>query len=646
MTARLTTGLAAAALLTTGIACTGAAQAADPSGYPHELAFGAGKLIAGGDAVYAVGIEDDRAYVAEVGAGTAVEVGAGAAWIDAALEADGTTLRVVTWAEDGYHYWTVDTDDLSVNDEGQPAAGASPEALGTDAGGVFEVRDVQEQGLRLVTGAGGVRLTDSESSDSASIGGVAARGDLGDRTWYAAGTDFANQTATLWTYDEATEAVGDPVALGADGDPDSFVEGLAVDQAEGVVYALSWRDNEDAPQSFGITAVQDGPDTYLPLRYRAQDIALSPDGETLYLASNDSVLALDTDRLADYEDESEADAVYVDSTVSALAVDPSRTVYAASDAPAVHAFAVPAAPSDLVATPDSMSTTAFSATWDEGKYAWERDDSDPIRYRYTVRDAEGVVVASDSTRDQVLYVEGLQPGATYSVEVTASNGLVLSAATVREVTTHSRHVAAPSAVSVQGGLTVGGTLSLASTGAWEPGTTLAYEWYGSVGETGGAIGSGPTLTLTSDHLGMTITAVVTGTSPAAAGVTLFASATGTVAHPPVATPPVATTPNPPATTPTQPPAPTLGTLTAPRPTITGRAKVGKTLTAKPGSWTAGTKLSFAWSANGKRIKGADDRTLKLSKALKGKRISVEVTGKKPGYRTATTESAQTGKVRG
>ena len=35
---------------------------------------------------------------------------------------------------------------------------------------------------------------------------------------------------------------------------------------------------------------------------RAQRIALSPDGETLYLAQSDSVFALDTDRLVDYEE--------------------------------------------------------------------------------------------------------------------------------------------------------------------------------------------------------------------------------------------------------------------------------------------------------------------------------------------------------
>ena len=294
-----------------------------------------------------------------------------------------------------------------------------------------------------------------------------------------------------------------------------------------------------------------------------------------------------------------------------------------------------------------MSTTALSASWDEGKYSWELEEGEDglTQYAYTVRTGEGVFVTSGTTYDQVVYVDGLQPGTTYTVEVTASNGLFTSEPTTTSVATFGRYVSAPSAVTVQGNLTVGSQLSLATTGSWEAGTSVSYEWYGSSGEMGGAIGTGPTLTLTADHLGMTITGVATGTKAGAAGVTIDAQANGTVKSAPVVTPPVVT---PPATTPpTSPPpaAATPGKLTAPKPKITGQAKVGKTLAAKAGSWTSGTKLTYHWSANGKRIKGADDAKLKLTKSLKGKKISVEVTGTKPGYTTVTQESKQTGKVR-
>ena len=88
-----------------------------------------------------------------------------------------------------------------------------------------------------------------------------------------------------------------------------------------------------------------------------------------------------------------------------------------------------------------------------------------------------------------------------------------------------------------------------------------------------------------------------------------------------------------------------GTLKAAKPKVKGKAKVGKKLTAKPGTWTAGTKLTYKWFANGKAIKGATHKTLKLKKSLKGKRITVKVTGTKAGYAKAAKVSKKTGKVK-
>jgi len=63
-----------------------------------------------------------------------------------------------------------------------------------------------------------------------------------------------------------------------------------------------------------------------------------------------------------------------------------------------------------------------------------------------------------------------------------------------------------------------------------------------------------------------------------------------------------------------------------------------------GVWTRGTRLSYAWYANGKAIKHATAKRLTLTKAQKGKRITVKVTGKQTGYRTVSRTSAKTAKV--
>ena len=86
-------------------------------------------------------------------------------------------------------------------------------------------------------------------------------------------------------------------------------------------------------------------------------------------------------------------------------------------------------------------------------------------------------------------------------------------------------------------------------------------------------------------------------------------------------------------------------LTVKTPTVSGTAKVGKTLTAKASGWTTGTKKSYQWYANGAKVKGATKSTLKITSKQKGKKIVVKVTGKKAGYTTVTKASKSTAKVR-
>lgn len=75
--------------------------------------------------------------------------------------------------------------------------------------------------------------------------------------------------------------------------------------------------------------------------------------------------------------------------------------------------------------------------------------------------------------------------------------------------------------------------------------------------------------------------------------------------------------------------------------VTGVARVGRVLTAKPGAWTAGTRFAFQWLANGHALARAHARTLRLTSALRGKKIRVLVTGTKPGFATVSRMSAPT-----
>ena len=90
---------------------------------------------------------------------------------------------------------------------------------------------------------------------------------------------------------------------------------------------------------------------------------------------------------------------------------------------------------------------------------------------------------------------------------------------------------------------------------------------------------------------------------------------------------------------------TLPSLTGSTPKISGTAKVGKTLTAKPGSWTKGTTLTYQWLAGGVVIDGQTGKTLKLAAEQKGTTIKVKVTGSKAGYATVAKTSKATKKVK-
>jgi hypothetical protein len=155
-----------------------------------------------------------------------------------------------------------------------------------------------------------------------------------------------------------------------------------------------------------------------------------------------------------------------------------------------------------------------------------------------------------------------------------------------------------------------------STGSWMDGTDLSYQWFVGGAPVVGATSTSYTPTV--GDLGATVRVEVTGARTDYPTVTHASAESAVVA---------------------------AGVLASSKPTIRGKPKVGKTLTAKPGSWTAGTTFSYAWYANGKKLKHQSAARLTLTKAQKGARITVKVTGEKPGYTTASKTSARTAKVR-
>ncbi|MCX4396004.1 hypothetical protein [Streptomyces sp. NBC_01767] len=79
-----------------------------------------------------------------------------------------------------------------------------------------------------------------------------------------------------------------------------------------------------------------------------------------------------------------------------------------------------------------------------------------------------------------------------------------------------------------------------------------------------------------------------------------------------------------------------------QPTISGTAKVGRTLKAAKGSWTpAPTSYGYQWYANGKAISGATKSSLTLKSAQRGKKITVKVTARRTGHASGSATSRAT-----
>lgn len=235
--------------------------------------------------------------------------------------------------------------------------------------------------------------------------------------------------------------------------------------------------------------------------------------------------------------------------------------------------------------------TANPGTWTPGTtftYQWS---------------ANGTAIAGATAK--TLKLASAQAGKKLSVVVTGRQQGYSTATSTSSAT--ATKVATTSVPKVSGTVAVGITLT-ATPGTWTSGTALSYRWYADGTAISGA--TAKTFKLTSAQAGRAITVKVTGKLSGYPTVTETSTATAKV-------------------------------ISRGAPKVTGTAKAGSTLTASPGTWTAGTTFTYQWSANGTAIAGATGKTFTLTSAQVGKKVRVTVTGKKSGYATAKSTSAET-----
>ena len=162
-----------------------------------------------------------------------------------------------------------------------------------------------------------------------------------------------------------------------------------------------------------------------------------------------------------------------------------------------------------------------------------------------------------------------------------------------------------------------GQVVSASLGTWFPvPDSLTYQWYAGNVAIPGATGS--SYQISAADVGKTVAVKVTGTKDGFPALSKTSKQTDVV----------------------------TGTFAkSPAPKITGSVRIGKTLKVVTGTWSPKPTFTYQWYANGKKISKATKASFKLTKSLKGKRITVVVTANKQYYSTLIRTSTATSKVK-
>ena len=298
--------------------------------------------------------------------------------------------------------------------------------------------------------------------------------------------------------------------------------------------------------------------------------------------------------------------------VISLQVTVTQVGYA--DAVASSAGTTPVAPGTFLNTrpPTVVGTAQVGVPLTATKGAWTPRAS--VDYQWVVG---GVEVAGATKKTFTPRPQDL--GKPVTIEVLASRSGYLTALVPATPTASTlpgvfRSTKAPD---VTGRAMVGRTLR-ASTGAWSlDGVDLAYQWFAGTKAIKGA--TDPTYQPTPAEAGQPIHVVVTASSLGYTSVTAASTDTDPVL---------------------------LGVATVAKPTVTGRAVVGRTLTAHVATFAPSTATPrYRWLRGHQPIRGAHDATYVLRSADVGHRIHVEVTVRSAHWVPVTRHSVATAQVR-
>lgn len=212
---------------------------------------------------------------------------------------------------------------------------------------------------------------------------------------------------------------------------------------------------------------------------------------------------------------------------------------------------------------------------------------------------------------------GTQKVYLYAINAGGTRGDNVQIGTATVTIGHTAALTSTPTPKVTGTTKVGKTLT-ATAGKWKPApVALNYQWLRNGTPITGA--SKTTYTLTAADLGAYVAVKVTGSKAGYTTTSKTSASTSKIS---------------------------LGSLTTATVKVSGTANVGRTLTAKPGTWKPGsTTFTYQWYRNSTAIKTATKSSYTLTAPDLGTKLKVKVTGHSAGYKAASKTSKQTAKVR-
>ncbi len=230
--------------------------------------------------------------------------------------------------------------------------------------------------------------------------------------------------------------------------------------------------------------------------------------------------------------------------------------------------------------------------------------------------ADGVAIAGANAK--AFTPSGSELGKGLSVAVTATRPNFSGATAVSPAIAVAPGALAPTTLpSVSGSLRFGGTLT-ASPGVWSPAvTSFTYQWLVDGSDVTGA--TAMTFKPRAGDVGKPVSLRVRAAKGGYSAVFATSAPTAALGAAPVSV--------------------------SVRPAISGTPRVGQSLTASTGTWSR-TELSFEyqWLIEGVPVSGANASTFSPRSVDLGRAVSVEVTARRTGYATTTSQSASTAAV--